>query len=129
MLKSLIADVKILFSSSVVKDFAKVDFNSPFVQIESNSMSSKLTCGPKCDLSCLSYALVFILYPICVASCMKECHKTPIDIIYNCLTGCDMVKSIHDNVDIHYLITLVSFKDFIIIFIIQLITFLHVFDN
>jgi len=113
----------------LVMGFVEADFNSPFVQIESNSMSSKLTCGPKCDLSCLSYALVFILYPICVASCMKECHKTPIDIIYNCLTGCDMVKSIHDNVDIHYLITLVSFKDFIIIFIIQLITFLHVFDN
>jgi len=60
MLKSLIADVKILFSSSVVKDFAKVDFNSPFVQIESNSLYVKLRCGPTCDLSYLPYALVFI---------------------------------------------------------------------
>jgi len=60
----------------LVMDFAKVDFNYSFVQIELNKVSSKLTCGPKCDLSCLPYALIFILYPICVASCMKECHKT-----------------------------------------------------
>eukprot|EP00256_Glycine_max_P060775 XP_014629775.1 uncharacterized protein LOC106798315 [Glycine max] len=83
----------------LVIGFAEADFNSTFVQIESNRVSSKprLTCGPKCELSCLPYVLAFILYPICVAACMKQCRQTPIDTIYSCLSGCDAVKSLPDN--------------------------------
>ncbi|KAG5054569.1 hypothetical protein JHK85_007079 [Glycine max] len=83
----------------LVIGFAKANFNSAFKQIGSNHVSSKprLTCGPKCELSCLPYVFAFILYPICVANCMKQCRKTPINTIYNCLSGCDMVKSVPHN--------------------------------
>ena len=65
MVKNEMKLIGVVVMVMLVMGFAQAYFNFPFVQIESNNMPSKLTCGPKCDLSCLPYALVFILYPMC----------------------------------------------------------------
>ncbi|KAK7368194.1 hypothetical protein VNO80_10218 [Phaseolus coccineus] len=54
-------------------------------------------CGAKCLIQCLPKIENKFLYSVCLVSCYAACHKISLDLAYDCVNGCDSVKSIDVN--------------------------------
>ncbi|XP_028192305.1 uncharacterized protein LOC114378005 [Glycine soja] len=80
----------------IMLGYAQANYNSPFVKIEPNNTTDKLTCPAQCGIDCF---IANIAYPICFAICVAKCPKKPPLSVYNCMIGCGKYKSTDANID------------------------------
>ncbi|KAG5051193.1 hypothetical protein AAZX31_02G079900 [Glycine max] len=86
--------------------FAQADhYNLPYVQIESNNESIKVSCTRKCELICAPLIEIPPAYFLCVDNCTKRCPEMFSTSLKNCMTGCGSIKFIEVNIDVRGLAT------------------------
>nr|KYP42805.1 hypothetical protein KK1_035787 [Cajanus cajan] len=72
--------------------FAQAYPNPLSMKTESRNKPDELSCSAKCGIDCV---LANLFYLLCYAICVSKCHKTPTDIVSNCLSGCGLTKPIY----------------------------------
>ena len=114
MAKSEMKFIGVVILMMIIVGSTQADNNSP-----------DLTgCEVKCGFKCIAYFYSKKKFDECCLPCIRKCHhEMSIDVVYDCITGCRLTKSIDDNIGIYpFAKLLLSF-----IFIIKLIMFSHVF--
>lgn len=82
MAKNEMKIIGVVIMIVTILSFAQANNDHLFAQVESNN-SDGLTCKIKCDLKCIGYQPTPPLYAKCKDDCLKNCHDTSTNVIYN----------------------------------------------
>ena len=91
---------------------AQADENHPSPQVVPPPIVplGRFTCSAKCAIDCNPFKGSTVDFGACMYTCIKNCfHGSPSNVVYDCITGCALTKSIDSNNGINNLTFSVSF--------------------
>ncbi|KAL2341651.1 hypothetical protein Fmac_009591 [Flemingia macrophylla] len=95
MTKNEMKTIEIVSIIMIKLNFAQAKSNPSCVQVKPKNDS--LLCDIKCNSRCAPFELFPPMYIKCYRDCQQDCDKKSMDVVYDCIVGCGLIKSIDVN--------------------------------